>query len=144
MNPDLSLVSQSHQVYVVNKDVKKAGDSNKHPREPATVHMVTLPRTGLIKLTGLAYEFDNPGYYDDRKERECRVTGRGREVLSGRDNGGEERERGKGLLAMTGPWSERFSNCSWVCLGCDWKRFHYQNVTSCQTPFLNVFKGSRR
>ncbi|KAK3759246.1 hypothetical protein RRG08_008060 [Elysia crispata] len=60
---------ESHQVYVVNKDVKKAGDSNKHPREPATVHMVTLPRTGLIKLTGLAYEFDNPGYYDDRKER---------------------------------------------------------------------------
>ena len=39
-------------------------------REQASVHTVTVPKKGLIKLTGLAYEFDNPGYYDNRKERE--------------------------------------------------------------------------
>ena len=31
-------------------------------------------RKGLIKLTGLPYEIDNPEYFDDRKERKFSFT----------------------------------------------------------------------
>jgi len=38
-------------------------------RETVPLTTVSVPRKGLIKLTGLPYEIDNPDYFDDRKER---------------------------------------------------------------------------
>ncbi|CAG5131950.1 unnamed protein product, partial [Candidula unifasciata] len=37
-------------------------------RQMVTLHTVCAPKTGAIKLTGLAYELDYPVVYDDRKK----------------------------------------------------------------------------
>ncbi|KAH9490281.1 hypothetical protein Btru_033961 [Bulinus truncatus] len=38
-------------------------------KEPANLHTVCLPKKGLIKLTSMPYELNNPEYYDNRQRK---------------------------------------------------------------------------
>ncbi|GFO31543.1 hypothetical protein PoB_005804800 [Plakobranchus ocellatus] len=60
------------EIFSLENDDKKMA-FNSGERLKANLHTVTVPKTGLIKLTGLPYEFDHPGYYDERKKRLDRI-----------------------------------------------------------------------
>ncbi|XP_012945418.1 uncharacterized protein LOC101864429 [Aplysia californica] len=63
--------TEQNQVYLVSPPNQKAGSEQRSQaaREEVNLHTVSVPRRGLIKLTALPYEMDNPEYYDDRKDR---------------------------------------------------------------------------